>query len=50
MALDVMEPVRPQVEAFVLELVSQRVFGRVDFTEGPDGAVRLGVGLRAISR
>jgi len=46
MALDVMEPARPQVEAFVLELASQRVFRKVDFAEGSDGAVRLGVALR----
>jgi CRISPR-associated endonuclease Cas1 len=46
MALDVMEPVRPQVEAFVLELVSQRVFRKVDFAEDRDGVVRLGVALR----
>ncbi len=46
MALDVCEPVRPAVDAFALELVSQRVFRRVDFHETTDGAVRLGVALR----
>jgi CRISPR-associated endonuclease Cas1 len=46
MALDICEPLRPRIEAFVLELVAQRVFRRVDFLEAPDGAIRLGIGLR----
>jgi hypothetical protein len=46
MALDICEPVRPLVEAFALDLISQRVFRRVDFHETPEGAVRLGVALR----
>jgi CRISPR-associated endonuclease Cas1 len=41
MALDIMEPVRPAVEAWVLELLTKRTFLRSDFAEGPDGHVRL---------
>ncbi len=41
LALDLMEPVRPQVEAFVLDLLEQRTFRKVEFTETPDGHCRL---------
>lgn len=41
MALDLMEPVRPLVEAWTLDLLSQRSFRRSDFVEGDDGHVRI---------
>jgi CRISPR-associated endonuclease Cas1 len=41
MALDLIEPVRPEVEAFVLDLIEQRTFKKSEFTETPDGHVRL---------
>ncbi len=41
LALDVMEPVRPEVDAFVLNLVERRTFRKVEFVETTDGHVRL---------
>jgi CRISPR-associated endonuclease Cas1 len=41
LALDIMEPVRPEVDDFVLGLVERRTFRKVDFVEAPDGYVRL---------
>jgi CRISPR-associated endonuclease Cas1 len=41
LALDVMEPIRPAVEAFVLDLVTERTFRKADFVETSDGHVRL---------
>jgi CRISPR-associated endonuclease Cas1 len=41
MALDLMEPVRPLVEAWTLNLLTQRTFKKSDFAETPDGHVRL---------
>jgi hypothetical protein len=41
LALDVMEPIRPAVEAFVLDLVAERTFRKADFVETSDGHVRL---------
>jgi CRISPR-associated endonuclease Cas1 len=41
LALDVMEPVRPEVDAFVLDMVERRTFRKVEFTETPDRHVRL---------
>ena len=41
MALDIMEPVRPAVEAFVLELLAHRTFRKADFAELSDGHCRL---------
>jgi CRISPR-associated endonuclease Cas1 len=41
MALDLMEPVRPLVEAWTLDLLNQRSFRRSDFVEKDDGHVRL---------
>jgi hypothetical protein len=40
-ALDLLEPVRPEVEGFVLDLLSQRAFRKADFVELSDGHVRL---------
>ena len=36
-----MEPVRPEVEGFVLDMVERRTFRKAEFTETPDGHVRL---------
>jgi hypothetical protein len=36
-----MEPVRPAVDRFVLELIAERTFARTDFVERSDGSVRL---------
>lgn len=41
LALDLMEPVRPAVDDYVLDLVASRTFRKVEFTETPDGHVRL---------
>ena len=41
LALDVMEPVRPEVDDFVLDLLRRRTFRKVEFTETSDGHVRL---------
>ncbi len=41
MALDLVEPVRPHVEGYVLRLVAERTFRRLDFAELPDGTVRV---------
>jgi len=39
---DVIEPVRPQVERFVIDLMGQSVFTRKDFIERSDGSIRIG--------
>jgi CRISPR-associated protein Cas1 len=41
LALDLMEPVRAEVDGFVLDLVEQRTFRKTDFVETTDGHVRL---------
>jgi CRISPR-associated endonuclease Cas1 len=41
LALDAMEPVRAEVDGFVLDLVEQRTFRKVEFVETTDGHVRL---------
>jgi len=41
LALDIMEPVRPEVDAFVLTMIERRTFRKVAFTETSDGHVRL---------
>jgi CRISPR-associated protein Cas1 len=41
LALDVMEPICPAVEAFVLDLCAEGTFSRRDFVETSDGHVRL---------
>jgi CRISPR-associated endonuclease Cas1 len=41
LALDLIEPVRPQVDAFVLDLLARRTFRKVEFTETADGHCRL---------
>jgi len=41
LALDIMEPVRPEVDGFVLDLLERRTFRKVEFTETPEGHCRL---------
>ena len=41
MALDIVEPVRPQVEAFVLDMLASRTFRKAELVEALDGQVRL---------
>ncbi|MGP8163329.1 MAG: CRISPR-associated endonuclease Cas1, partial [Acidimicrobiales bacterium] len=41
LALDLMEPVRPEVDAFVLDMVERRTFRKAEFTETSDGHIRL---------
>jgi CRISPR-associated endonuclease Cas1 len=41
LALDVMEPVRPEAEGFVLDMLAARTFRKAEFTETEDGHVRL---------
>jgi CRISPR-associated endonuclease Cas1 len=41
LALDIMEPVRPEVDAFVLDMVERRTFRKAEFAENADGHVRL---------
>ncbi len=41
LALDLMEPIRPEVDTFVLDLLQTRTFRKIEFTETSDGHVRL---------
>ena len=41
LALDLMEPIRPEVDGFVLDMVERRTFRKAEFTESSDGHVRL---------
>ncbi len=45
LALDVLEPLRPKVDAFVLGLVAERMFHKRDFVERADGHVRIAAPL-----
>jgi hypothetical protein len=45
LAADVMEPVRPHVDAFVLNLARTRIFSAKDFVETREGACRLASSL-----
>lgn len=47
LALDAMEPIRPDVDSYVLRLLSERTFSARDFSEAPSGAVRISSGLAA---
>lgn len=40
-ALDLLEPLRPQIEGFALDLLAQRTFRKSDFVEFSNGHVRL---------
>jgi len=41
LALDLIEPVRPDVDTFVLDLLARRTFKKADFNETSDGHCRL---------
>jgi CRISPR-associated endonuclease Cas1 len=41
LALDLIEPVRPMVDAFALDLLERRTFRKIEFTETADGNCRL---------
>jgi len=45
LALDLIEPVRPEVDRFVLDLVAERTFKKRDFVERSDGHVRVAAPL-----
>ncbi len=45
LALDLLEPVRPEVERFTLDLVAERTFSRKDFVERSDGSIRIAPAL-----
>ncbi len=45
LSLDLVEPVRPHVDRYILRLVEQRAFHRKDFAETPEGAVRINAPL-----
>ena len=45
LALDVLEPLRPKVDAFVLALIAERMFRKSDFVERSDGHVRVAAPL-----
>ncbi len=45
LVLDVLEPVRPQVERFVIDVMAEATFTRKDFIERTDGSVRVGPAL-----
>lgn len=45
LVLDLIEPVRPQVERFVIDLMAEATFTRKDFIERSDGGVRIGPAL-----
>jgi hypothetical protein len=47
MALDLVEAIRPSVDAFLLDVLAGRTFGARDFGELPDGTVRVGAPLAA---
>jgi CRISPR-associated endonuclease Cas1 len=40
--LDLMEPVRPEVDRFVIDLMAEITFTRKDFIERSDGSIRIG--------
>jgi CRISPR-associated protein Cas1 len=41
LGLDLLEPVRPLVDRFVLDIVAERTFTRADFIERGDGSIRI---------
>ena len=41
LALDLIEPIRPEVDVFVLDLLARRTFKKVEFVETSDGHCRL---------
>jgi len=45
LALDLVEPLRPVVERYLLDLVAERTFSRADFVERSDGSIRIAPAL-----
>jgi hypothetical protein len=45
LVFDLMEPVRPEVDRFVLDLMAEATFSRKDFIERTDGSVKIGPAL-----
>jgi CRISPR-associated endonuclease Cas1 len=43
--LDILEPIRPQVDTYVVQTLRERTFSRREFTELPTGQVRLATSL-----
>jgi CRISPR-associated endonuclease Cas1 len=43
--LDLLEPVRPEVDRFVIDLIGETTFTRKDFIERSDGSIRIGPAL-----
>jgi hypothetical protein len=43
--LDLMEPLRPEVDRFVIDLLAENTFTRKDFIERSDGSIRIGPAL-----
>jgi CRISPR-associated protein Cas1 len=41
LALDLLEPARPEIDRLVLDLVAERTFSRRDFVERSDGSIRI---------
>ncbi len=41
LSLDCIEPIRPEIDAFVLDLLAQRTFRKADFVETADGHCRI---------
>jgi CRISPR/Cas system-associated endonuclease Cas1 len=41
LAWDLLEPGRPEVDRFCLNLIAERTFTRTDFVERSDGSIRL---------
>jgi len=45
LVFDLMEPLRPEVERFALDLMAEATFSRKDFVERTDGSVKIGPAL-----
>jgi hypothetical protein len=45
LVLDLLEPLRPEVDRFVLDLLAERTFTRKDFIERSDGSIQIGPAL-----
>ncbi len=45
LVFDLMEPLRPEVERFALDLLAEATFSRKDFVERTDGSVKIGPAL-----
>ena len=45
LVFDLMEPIRPEVDRFVLDLMAEATFSRKDFVERTDGSIKIGPAL-----